>query len=256
MRDFNKIPLVRNTNLSALFALGIADAESFLLTNGFSEGVSSGTVIDAAASYKQFLELNKSDPEAAKKFAIDHQFDSAEGLRGGHASKQICGLRNVLRNALTPLIGDCSAETKAQLEEIFQESETGKVTQRYNKLVGKAFKIMTKDTALAPEVRDTAAYLGKQVENVTREHGYFDTRRTTILQAHNISLEDDNPTKQTRFEKACERLAIIYRSAGNPGSPAGRKTDEGLPFVADCYEVRIPSKTKAVEVRSEDLSRC
>jgi hypothetical protein len=255
LHDFTAIPLMKNTNLCALFALGIADVESFLTANGFAEGVSSKAVVEYAKNYDHFLELRKTDPKAANEFAKTQGFDTPQGIRGGHLSKQVCNLKNVLHSAITPLIYHCSDETKTQLEEVFQASQKGEVIQRYDGLFIKACDIMIEDKAIDLQTRQTLACLKQQVINVTRENGYFDTRKSLIMEAHHASIEaSETPVL---FEKACEKLAIIYRSSGNPGSPAGRKLEGMRQYFPDAFGTKIPEAEKyarACEV--EDLSRC
>jgi hypothetical protein len=75
------------------------------------------------------------------------------------------------------------------------------------------------------------------------------------MEAHHASIEaSETPVL---FEKACEKLAIIYRSSGNPGSPAGRKLEGMRQYFPDAFGTKIPEAEKyarACEV--EDLSRC
>lgn len=229
--DFNKIPAIKNTNFSAIFALGTADVESFLLSNGFDFGVTSAAIEEYSDRYDEFLRITQEEsPEAAKKYASTHGFDEPAGIRAGHLSNQIKNLKFVLRNAITPLIHECTAETKAAFEEIFVEAESDGVIKDYDKLVTEACDVLIKDPSIAIEDKEVFVCIAQQISNVRRPNNYYDTRKKLIREAHEASQADD----KKQFDHACELLAIITRSAGNPISP-GRKVSEMLPYFRDRF---------------------
>lgn len=255
--DFNKIPAIRNTNFSAIFALGTADVESFLLSNGLPV-VSSEAVEEYAQRYSEFLRVNKEEsPAIVEEYAKEHSFDSPGGIRAGHLSMQIHNLRFVLRNAITPLAHNCSEETRAGLEEIFSESEAGCAIREYNKLVTKTCNILVKDKSIDSESKEVLVCIAQQILNVRKENHYYDTRKKLIMGAHESLCKED----LTGFDEACKDLAIITRSAGNPLSP-GRKTHEMLSYFRDSFgtlAIDIAHEKEPVLMERaalEDLSRC
>ncbi len=255
--DFNKIPAIRNTNLSAIFALGVADIDSFLLANGFPEEISSRAIEEYADQYKEFLGFNPKDSDLAKECAAKHGFKTPSGIRAGHLSNQINNLKFVLRNAITPLASSCSKETIDALEEVFTKSEKGGAVKEYNELVAKACETLIKDPSIDVETKETLTCIVQQISNVRRPGNYYDTRKKLISDAHKASQSND---KEGLF-LACDQLATITRSAGNPISP-GRKTHEMLDYFRDSFgklAVDLPYKRMPVEVDlgiTEDLSRC
>lgn len=238
VHDFNKIPLIRNINISAIFALGIADIKSFILTNGIDFEFSEASIPETAESYKKFLEIYKKDgKEAAKEYGEKHGFDTPEGIRAGELCSKINGLRFVLENAIRPLILNSSEEIKKEFEEVFAKAREGSI-KKYDGLVKEAFAILSKDPSQDLETRQTAACAGQQVANVLRPGNFYDTRARLISGAHKALSEGNDAA----FNKTCEQLAIITRSAGNPASP-GRKTDELLRYFNDSFnKTAIPMR--------------
>jgi hypothetical protein len=221
--DLNQIPLFQNNIFSAVFALGVADIESFALTNGVDIEIAEETILQSAAKYDEFLEINrKKGKEAALEFAQKNHFNTADEMRAAHMCWQINSCKNVLRNALEPIICNSSPEIRDQMEKIFNESENSPSSiRRYNSLVIKCCEILVNDPALSKQTKEVFSCIGQQVSNVCREGNFYDTRSSLIQSAHD-ALKDGDINK---FNKSCEWLAIIMRSAGNPVSP-GRKVHE------------------------------
>lgn len=202
--DFTAIPLIQNSNFSAIFALGVADLKSFMLVNGF----------DVEPSYRTILETAK-HPNS----------NNPEEMRCIHVCRQISGCRNVLRNAVTPLIHKASKQTQDAAEKIFYEVENNHLLQKYDQPTIKICEILARDQQLDLETRQTLACVAQQIANVHKKGNYYDTRADLISGAHEASKKKD----EISFKNFAEWLATITRSAGNPVSP-GRKTHEMLPY--------------------------
>lgn len=228
LHDFNQIPAIRNTNLAAIFALGTADPKSFLLANGvFDLGMTDDdlqiVIRNTAKNYENFLKIT--DEEERKNYAAKNNLTAADDIRAGHLCYQLEGTKNVLRNALVPLIEKSSPEIRDDLEKIFQRAEANGSLKNYHREVIAACEILTHDETLDLETKKTLACIAQQIANVRREGNFFDTRADQIKKAHDALESGD----RKGFETACEWLAIIMRSAGNPVSP-GRKTEELFPY--------------------------
>lgn len=229
LHDFAQIPLIENINMSAIFALGVSDLKSFALVNGLdlrSEKITSETIEKTNLEYQKFLQI-KSDSglETAMNFASEKGFGDPEGMRCAHACYQISGCKNVLRNAVTPLIHNSSPEIKAAAEAVFAKAEGGETVKKYDTLVIEICNVLNQDPQISLETRRTLACVAQQTANVHRKGNYCNTRAQLIEDAHDASKNGD----QTKFDESCSWLAIITRSAGNPVSP-GRKINEMLPY--------------------------
>lgn len=246
--DFNAIPLIRNTAVSAVFALGIADVKSFMLTNGLDFEIPLKTITATSKEYQKFLKIGEENGAvAAMKFAKENYFDHAEGMRGAHMCYQIEGCRKVLRNTLTPMAYKSSKAIQDGLGEIFEKVESAEDSViRYNKHVISACSILTKDPQLDLATKQTLACVSQQVSNVCRPGNFYDTRAKLILGAHEASLKGD----QSKFEDNCEWLATITRSAGNPASP-GRKTHELLPYFQHTFNKTAVPMTHLLHPKTE-----
>ncbi|OFW79779.1 MAG: hypothetical protein A3D15_05350 [Alphaproteobacteria bacterium RIFCSPHIGHO2_02_FULL_40_34] len=229
--DFAAIPLVRNINISALFALGIADTESFMLVNGIDFDVSRGSIKATAKLYEEFLQIiEKQGVEVAMKFAAKEGFSDAEAMRATHMSWQIESCRKVLRHAAMPMILGSSAAIRDDLGEIFEKAEKDEPVS-YGRRVIDACRIMVRDEAVDLATKQTLACMAQQVSNVRHRGNFYDTRAKLVRDANNALREGDSK----KFGESCEWLAIIVRSAGNPASP-GRKTHELLTYFRDSFD--------------------
>lgn len=251
LADFSKIPLIRNTAISAIFALGIADVKSFTLANGLDFEIPNGTIPATAKVYEEFLKTGaKHGSKAAMQFAKENDFDSAEGMRAAHMCYQVEGCKRVLKNAITPLCFGSSKETQAALGKIFEEIDSSPESIiRYNKHVIKACSILVKDSQLDLATRQTLACVAQQISNVCRSGNFYDTRTKLISGAHK-ALSEGNGDK---FNEDCEWFAIITRSAGNPASP-GRKTNELLRYSNDSFNKTVIPMANLINPKEEDQS--
>lgn len=238
--EFTKIPAIRNINFSAIFALGIADTETFAVNNGFQLPPST-EARNRADQYKGLLtlldnlEATKSRTEDKKTISAleteirsyreKHHLENAEDIRHAHMCYQIDGCRHVLRNALTPFINKSSAEAKEKINQLFRTSEDFTITD-YGKLVNEACQIMASDPAQEKETRDLFFCIGKQINMVRSPDGFYESRKTAVIAAHNALEKGDSDA----FGKAIEQISILTRSSGNPASPAGMKNEERIKF--------------------------
>ncbi len=242
--DLAAIPLMRNNNISAIFALGVADLKSFALANGVDLEVPTATILGSAQDYEKFLKIGAQEgSQAAMKFAQKNNFDGAEGMRGHHMCYQIEGCKRVLRNAVTPLIAHSAPEIKNAVEFVFQRAESGAgEIKRYNQEVIEVCAILVKDPQLDLETKKTLACVAQQISNVCRPNNFYDTRAKLTAEAHDALASGD----AQKFDECCEWLAIIMRSAGNPVSP-GRKVEEMFPYFRDNSRRAVVEMGRLVE---------
>lgn len=245
--DLHAIPLIQNNIFSAIFALGCGDIKSFMLVNGLDFDIPAKTVIATAKEYEELIRLKKTESkEVADAYAKEKGFDTPEGMRSGHLCYQINGCRFVLRNAITPLLHNASKETKTQLEKIFAAAESGDPTQDYHELTQQACLTLVSDPTLDLKAKMTIACISQQMQNVRRPGNFYDTRRSLIEKAH----EALSAKNEAVFKEACEELAIITRSAGNPVSP-GRKTHELFDYFRDTTIAKSPAMAVMIALTAE-----
>lgn len=242
--DFAKIGLFTNNIISAVFGLGIMDAQTFKLSNGFDDEISGEAIRDEAIKYKRFLDLSNNNPDEAKKFAAENGYDKVENVRAAHMSYQLHFSRFILENALTPIIANSSDEVKSQMAEIFAKARDLS-RDDYGDLVLNACQVLAEDKSLPLNLRKSFACAGQQVSNVRREDDFYQMRRQLVRKAHD-ALESG---REEDFQESCENLAIAIRGMGNPASP-GRKVHELSEYFEHSLGVEMP---RDVEELSDSL---
>lgn len=245
--EYSAIPAIRNSNMSAIFALGVADLRTFALTNGFTpeelEKDPEKNVKATAKTYSEFLRIKQEEnPERAMEFAKTNGFSEAKDMRHAHMCYQMEGCRNVLRNAVTPLIHNSSPEIKEKAEKIFAAAESGDSIKRYDEYTKELCGLLREDPALDIDTKRTLVCISQKISDVTKKGNYYDTRAALVVRAHQASKDGD----KAAFDKACTELAMITRSAGNPIS-AGQKTHEMFATIASTVKELLISAGDALD---------
>jgi len=246
--DLHKIPAFFNNIAMSLLSLGDSDSKCYLIANGIDGAYwphLDRFIPDYAEKFEELTKLQiEGKEEEAKEYASENGLDDPSVLRAAHVFYHIKNKRNVLRNAITPLIHESSTEIKERLGDLFDRVESGELLQDYYEPLMQALEILTHDPKIVTENRIALACVAQQIHDNRKPGYYYDTRRTLIQEADKISAEgveidkiaaekklSDEETASLRsenrkkFKEICTQAVALRRGNENPQFP-GVKAEE------------------------------